>query len=197
MMLIFSQSPLLAATYAEILSQFEPQVTTQKDVFLKSLDDVRMVIIDQDKDLLKETLALDLQITILFIGDENDIEDIAFLRKPLSSSVLFAKVDLLWRRIQKGLSISFKTNYYVFDGKTRTLNGIPLTQKEAELIEYLWENKDRIVSKEELLKQIFGYKEGVETHTLETHIYKLRQKTDTNLEELILTRNGGYQLNLA
>ncbi|MBP5534175.1 MAG: response regulator transcription factor [Alphaproteobacteria bacterium] len=196
MMLIFSQTQALAATYSEILSQFNPQTTTQKDAFLESLKDAKMVIIDQDKDLLDKTIASKLPVTILFIGDKNEIEDISFLRKPLSSSVLFARVELLWRRIQKGLSISFKTNYYVFDGETRTLNGTALTQKEAELIEYLWENKDRIVSKEELLKQIFGYKEGVETHTLETHIYKLRQKTDSYLEDLILTRNGGYQLNL-
>ena len=197
MMLIFSPIPALAATYSEILADFNPQTTTQKDAFLKSLKDAKMVIIDQDEDLLEKTLASKLPVTILFIGDKNDIEDITFLQKPLSSSVLFSQVDLLWKRVQKGLFISFRTKHYNFDGSSNTLNGLSLTQKEAELIEYLWENKDRIVSKEELLKQIFGYKEGVETHTLETHIYKLRQKTDTNLEELILTRNGGYQLNLA
>ena len=196
MMLIFSQTPSLAATYSEILSQFDPKTTTQKDVFLESLKDAKMVIIDQDKELLDKTIALNLPVTILYIGDKNEIEDISFLQKPLSSSVLFSKVDLLWRRVQKGLFISFKTKSYNFDGSTNTLNGIFLTQKEAELIEYLWENKDRIVSKEELLKQIFGYKEGVETHTLETHIYKLRQKVNTNTNDLILTREGGYQLNL-
>ena len=195
MMLIFSETPALAATYNEILAEFDPQTTTQKDVFLKALKDAKMVIIDQDEDLLKKTVALNLPITILFIGDKNDIEDITFLQKPLSSSVLFSKVDLLWKRVQKGLFISFKTKYYTFDGSTNTLNGLSLTQKEAELIEYLWENKDRIVSKDELLKQIFGYKEGVETHTLETHIYKLRQKMNAT-EDLILTRDGGYQLNL-
>ena len=195
MMLIFSQSQPLAATYGEILSQFDPQITTQKDIFLKSLNDAKMAIIDQDEDLLKETMALNLPITILFIGEKNDMEDIAFLQKPLSSSVLFSKVDLLWKRVQRGLFISFRTKHYAFDGSTNTLNGLPLTQKEAELIEYLWENKDRIVSKDELLKQIFGYKEGVETHTLETHIYKLRQKMNAT-EDLIITRDGGYQLNL-
>lgn len=195
MMLIFSQTPALAATYGEILSQFNPQTTTQKDAFFKNLKDAKMVIIDQDENLLKEVLSLKLPITILFIGDKNQTEDISFLQKPLSSSVLFSKVDLLWRRVQKGLFISFKTKLYNFDGSTNTLNGLSLTQKEAELIEYLWENKDRIVSKDELLKQIFGYKEGVETHTLETHIYKLRQKMNAT-EDLILTRDGGYQLNL-
>ncbi|MBO5997998.1 MAG: response regulator transcription factor [Alphaproteobacteria bacterium] len=196
MMLIFSETPALASTYGEILAEFNPKTTTQRETFLKSLINAKMAIIDQNKDLLKETIALDLPITILFISDENDIEeDVAFLRKPLSSSVLFAKVDLLWKRIQKGLFISFRTNHYNFDGNTNTLNGTALTQKEAELIEYLWENKDRIVPKEELLKQIFGYKEGVETHTLETHIYKLRQKMNA-AEDLILTRDGGYQLNL-
>ena len=196
MMLIFSQTPVLAATYAEILSQFNPKVMTQKDTFLSSLKDAKMVIIDQDSDLLNKTIESKLPLTILFIGDKNDVEDVSFLPKPLSSSVLFSKVDLLWRRVQKGLFISFKTKFYNFDGSTNTLNGIFLTQKEAELIEYLWENKDRIVSKEELLKQIFGYKEGVETHTLETHIYKLRQKVNANTDDLILTRDGGYQLNL-
>ena len=64
------------------------------------------------------------------------------------------------------------------------------------MIEYLWENKDKIISKEELLKEIFGYKDGVETHTVETHIYKLRQKINDDENGLICTKEGGYTLNL-
>jgi DNA-binding response OmpR family regulator len=55
---------------------------------------------------------------------------------------------------------------------------------------------DRIISKEELLKEIFGYKEGVETHTVETHIYKLRQKINDDENGLIYTKEGGYTINL-
>ena len=196
MMLIFSKQSALADTYSEILNQFNPFVTTQKDVFLKSLKDAKMVIIDDDLNLLKETLALNLPITILFVGKKCDIEEVSFLPKPLSSSVLLTKVSLLWQRIQKGLQVSFQTPNYFFDGGARTLNGISLTQKEAELIEYLWENKNKSVSKDELLKQIFGYSDSVETHTLETHIYKLRQKISNGSIDLILTQDGGYQLNL-
>lgn len=101
---------------------------------------------------------------------------------------------------EKGLTLSFETPAYQFDGPARTLlskdsrTEIRLTEKEAEIIQYLYENKDRIVPKDELLEKIFGYRAGVETHTVETHIYKLRQKVGDEDENLIATLDGGYQL---
>jgi DNA-binding response OmpR family regulator len=197
MILIFTENKQSANTYAEILEEYTPVVTSKKSDFLLHLPEAQIVIIDNKANLLDEIIQQDPYQLILFIGDKQpENENVIYLEKPLSSSLLLSKVKLLQARIEKGLLTCFSTPHYTFNGTQRLLNNIRLTQKEAEMIEYLWENKDRIISKEELLKEIFGYKEGVETHTVETHIYKLRQKINDDENGLIYTKEGGYTINL-
>ena len=73
-----------------------------------------------------------------------------------------------------------------------------LTEKEVAVIKYLYKFQDRIVSKNELLQDVWGYSPDVTTHTIETHIYRLRQKVERdNIDaQLILTVDGGYQLKI-
>ena len=197
MILIFTENKQGANTYAEILEEHQPVVTGKKSDFLLHLPESQIIIIDNKINLLDEIIQQDPYQLILFIGDKQpENENVIYLEKPLSSSLLLSKVKLLQARIEKGLLTCFSTPRYSFNGLQKTLNNIRLTQKEAEMIEYLWENKGKIISKEELLKQIFGYKDGVETHTVETHIYKLRQKIQDEENGLILTKEGGYTLNL-
>ena len=61
---------------------------------------------------------------------------------------------------------------------------------------YLYKSQDTIVGKNELLKDVWGYSPDVSTHTIETHIYRLRQKVEKEDEnaQLIVTVDGGYQL---
>lgn len=75
---------------------------------------------------------------------------------------------------------------------------IKLTEKEVAIIKYLYKAKDKIVSKNELLQEVWEYSPEVSTHTIETHIYRLRQKVEQDDEsaQLITTLDGGYQLNL-
>ena len=75
---------------------------------------------------------------------------------------------------------------------------IKLTEKEVAVIKYLYKTKDHIVSKNELLQEVWGYNPEVSTHTIETHIYRLRQKVEQGDEEslLILTEEGGYKLKI-
>jgi DNA-binding response OmpR family regulator len=73
-----------------------------------------------------------------------------------------------------------------------------LTAKEVDILKFLYRNADRAVLRQELLDQIWGYNAGVMTHTLETHIYRLRQKIEADPADcrLLMTAPGGYQLNL-
>lgn len=74
---------------------------------------------------------------------------------------------------------------------------ISLTEKEIAILEMLYLKAGNIVSKEDLLQYVWRYHAQSETHTVETHIYRLRQKLENILEkeELILTDNNGYRLN--
>ncbi len=73
---------------------------------------------------------------------------------------------------------------------------IKLTEKEVAILKYLYRNRSRIVSKNELLQEVWGYAPDVTTHTIETHIYRLRQKVEhENADaQLIVTVEGGYQI---
>lgn len=71
---------------------------------------------------------------------------------------------------------------------------VPLTEKESEILTYLHSNKPDTIPKNTLLKSVWEYADSVETHTLETHIYRLRQKIeqDPANPEILLTKENGY-----
>lgn len=91
-----------------------------------------------------------------------------------------------------------------FDPPTRELSGagvkpIRLTEKEAAILGYLHRSNDRSVPRDELLQQIWGYADAIATHTLETHIYRLRRKLagDGTVPMPQLVSDGaGYRLTL-
>lgn len=71
-----------------------------------------------------------------------------------------------------------------------------LTDKEVQLLRMLAESGNAGMGRDELLERVWGYKEGLDTHTLETHIYRLRQKieADPATPAVLLTIDGGYRL---
>ena len=66
--------------------------------------------------------------------------------------------------------------------------------KKVAIIKYLYKNSDSYVSKQDLLKEVWGYADDATTHTVETHIYRLRQKIENGNEQFIETSDGGYKL---
>jgi DNA-binding response OmpR family regulator len=72
---------------------------------------------------------------------------------------------------------------------------IRLTDKETNILKYLYRAGGKVVSREELLTEVWGYNAGVTTHTLETHVYRLRQKIEPDPSaRLLMTEAGGYRL---
>ena len=72
-----------------------------------------------------------------------------------------------------------------------------LTEKETAILKYLYRAGDRIVGRDVLLNEVWGYNAGVTTHTLETHVYRLRQKIERDpaaAREILVTEPGGYRL---
>ena len=75
-------------------------------------------------------------------------------------------------------------------------NYVRLTDKETSILIFLFRAGNRAVSRDVLLNEVWGYTAGVTTHTLETHIYRLRQKIEKNpsAAEILITEPGGYRL---
>src|SRR5207249_12211298 len=75
-------------------------------------------------------------------------------------------------------------------------NKVCVTEKETAILRYLYRAGQRPVSPETLLQEVWGYNSGVTTHTLETHIYRLRQKVekDAGTPAILVTEAGGYKL---
>ncbi|MEE6206995.1 MAG: response regulator transcription factor [Alphaproteobacteria bacterium] len=91
-------------------------------------------------------------------------------------------------------------NYRLYPNKREIVDlvsqtSVKLTEKEVGIIKYLYKNAPDFVSKNDLQTNVWGYNEDVTTHTIETHIYRLRQKVEPdNGRRLIITDNGGYKL---
>ncbi|MCK5746412.1 MAG: winged helix-turn-helix domain-containing protein, partial [Oricola sp.] len=68
---------------------------------------------------------------------------------------------------------------------------------EAAIIKYLYRADRKVVTRDTLLEEVWGYNSGVTTHTLETHVYRLRQKIekDPSNAQILVTESGGYKLN--
>ena len=73
---------------------------------------------------------------------------------------------------------------------------IRLTEKEASILKFLYRAGEKVITRDVLLHEVWGYNSGVTTHTLETHIYRLRQKVekDAAMPAILVTEAGGYKL---
>ena len=73
---------------------------------------------------------------------------------------------------------------------------VRLTEKETSILKYLYRAGNKVVTRDILLNEVWGYNAGVTTHTLETHIYRLRQKIETEPSDakILITEPGGYRL---
>ena len=124
-----------------------------------------------------------------------------YAAKPFTFSVLLARVRAQLRSFEQTEDATFEIGPYEFRPSTKTLRTkegkrIRLTEKETEILKYLYRAGGKAVARETLLSEVWGYNAAVTTHTLETHIYRLRQKVepDPGNARLLMTDPGGYRL---
>jgi two-component system response regulator RegX3 len=126
-----------------------------------------------------------------------------YVSKPFSLRELMVRVEALLRRTGKSLGEEqLWCGDIYFDGKTLTASYhnrcVELTRREMDIIVYLFRHQDQIVSKKELLREVWNYADpDIETRTVDIHILKLRKKINALVENttLILTVRGeGYRL---
>jgi DNA-binding response OmpR family regulator len=135
----------------------------------------------------------------LVLGLEAGAND--YVAKPFKFQVLLARVRAHLRSHEASEDATFQIGPYEFRPAMKLLVGpdqkkIRLTEKETSILKYLYRSGAKAVGREELLHEVWGYNSGVTTHTLETHVYRLRQKIepDPSNARLVVTESGGYRL---
>jgi DNA-binding response OmpR family regulator len=133
------------------------------------------------------------------LGLESGAND--YVIKPFRFAVLLARIRAQLRQHEASEDAVFTIGPYTFRPSSKLLtnpkgNKIRLTEKETAILRYLYRAGQRPVSREVLLQEVWGYNSGVTTHTLETHIYRLRQKIerDASVPSILVTEGGGYKL---
>jgi DNA-binding response OmpR family regulator len=125
----------------------------------------------------------------------------AYVTKPYRFNVLLAHIRAQLRSHEQSEDAVFHIGPYEFRPAAKLLldpkaRKIRLTDKETNILKYLYRAGSKVISREELLTEVWGYNAGVTTHTLETHVYRLRQKIepDPTGPKLLITEAGGYRL---
>ncbi len=148
---------------------------------------------------------------IMLTGQDTDADAILgldsgandYVTKPFKFSVLLARVRAHLRSFEQSEDATFQIGPYEFRPSMKLLvegedRKIRLTEKETNILKYLYRAGGKPVGRDELLAEVWGYNAAVTTHTLETHVYRLRQKIepDPSSARILLTDSGGYRLQI-
>lgn len=146
---------------------------------------------------------------IMLTGQDSDADSILgldagandYVTKPFKFSVLLARVRAHLRSFESSEDATFQLGPYEFHPAMKLLvaeggRKLRLTEKETNILKYLQRSGGRPVPRDELLTEVWGYNAAVTTHTLETHVYRLRQKIepDPANARILITEPGGYRL---
>ncbi|KQO65613.1 MULTISPECIES: response regulator transcription factor [unclassified Methylobacterium] len=124
-----------------------------------------------------------------------------YVTKPFKFAVLLARIRAHLRSHEASEDAVFQIGPYTFRPGAKLLVGergskLKLTEKETAILRFLYRAGREVVGRDTLLAEVWGYNAQVTTHTLETHIYRLRQKIEPNpaLAAILVTEGGGYKL---
>ncbi|APZ53423.1 response regulator transcription factor [Salipiger abyssi] len=146
---------------------------------------------------------------IMLTGHDTDADTILgldagandYVTKPFKFPVLLARIRAQLRQHEQSEDAVFTVGPYTFRPSMKLLvteddRKIRLTEKETNILKFLYRATEGVVARDVLLHEVWGYNAGVTTHTLETHIYRLRQKIepDPSNARILVTESGGYRL---
>lgn len=146
---------------------------------------------------------------IMLTGHDTDSDTILgleagandYIAKPFKFAVLLARIRAQLRQHEQSEDAVFTIGHYSFRPAQKLLveedgGKVRLTEKETAILKYLYRAEQKVITRDVLLEEVWGYNSGVTTHTLETHIYRLRQKIekDPSNASLLVTESGGYKL---
>ena len=162
------------------------------------------------RDLCRDLRTQGVKSPILMLtGHDSDADTIMgldagandYVTKPFKFPVLLARIRAQLRQHEQSEEAIFQLGPYTFKPSAKLLiteddKKIRLTEKETNILKFLYRAAAGVVPRDTLLHEVWGYNAGVTTHTLETHIYRLRQKIepDPANARLLVTESGGYRL---
>ena len=180
--------------------------TAKADLILLDVDLPDMDGREVARRLRQEGVGAPIVMLTAATGEEDTIQGLEsgandYVTKPFRFGVLLARIRAHLRSHEQSEAAVFTIGPYEFRPSAKLLvddrqKKIRLTEKEANILKYLYRAGAKPVPREELLAEVWGYNAGVTTHTLETHVYRLRQKIepDPGAARLLLTEAGGYRL---
>jgi DNA-binding response OmpR family regulator len=199
-----------AAAEAGTISEAEAMVTARDARFDALILDVTLP--DGDgRDLCASLRRAGLRMPIIMLTGSDEEADVVkgldagandYIAKPFRLAELLARLRAQVRIFENSEDAVFTIGPYTFRPSAKLLQEpvknrrIRLTEKEAAILKFLYRAGTRPVARQVLLNEVWGYNANVTTHTLETHIYRLRQKIepDPGNARLLVTEGGGYRL---
>ena len=199
---ILSDNEAFAEDLKDQIELNVPEVEVTRDI---PDEQTTMMLIDENLNTLSHVSDRMESLPTVLISSHKDTEEgvDVVIKKPFKlNTVLTAlKNNTLIPKIRRKECLIIN-DYNFFPVKkeivsSNTHKACKLTEKEVEIIKYLYLTKYQIASKEDLLENVWKYSADATTHTVETHIYRLRQKVEKEGKtQLIITENNGYRLNI-
>lgn len=174
-----------------------------KNNFIVILDNISLDKLIKNKTILNNYLFIIGEISI-DMASQLSINYINYeiINEPMNILLLHEKLKNLIDQKNSALSEIKKYKKFNYSSSLKTIYvgeiSLYLTDKENEIFQILLDNKNISLSKKQLLSKVWNYNEDIDTHTLETHIYTLRQKIEKklNLNNIIQHADEGYRINI-
>ncbi len=189
--------------FAEDLAQQIERVLSDAEISFGVPDNETCLVIADENSCQQQSHLKDIPIILLSNKTENKGHADVVVKMPLKLCDFLTglKNKTLLPKIRRKECLTFKeySLYPVNKEITSSLSGktVKLTEKEVAVLKYLYQISPESAGKEELLEKVWEYNTDVTTHTIETHIYRLRQKVEQHGgSQLIITENNGYRLNI-
>jgi len=198
------------ASGVETASEAEARMTSRESRFDAIILDVGLP--DGDgRDLCARLRRSGIKVPIIMLTGSDEETDVVrgldsgandYIAKPFRMAELLARLRAQLRIFENSEDAVFTIGPYSFRPGAKLLvdegarKKVRLTEKETAILKYLYRAGRRIIGRDVLLNEVWGYNSGVATHTLETHVYRLRQKIerDPARAEILVTEPGGYRL---
>lgn len=165
-----------------------------------------IIVVDEDLRILRQKREMYPSVPAILLTSEKLSESDKLnlvLHKPFSLWKLTDMMRAANNMLDNSEAGALLFNQYKLQPNLRTITDLitgtetKLTEKEVNILKYLYKNANCFIEKNDLQVNVWQYNEEVTTHTIETHIYRLRQKVEQeNGRRLIITDNGRYKLNM-